>query len=91
MEKKNTGKRIKMEEGGLPIPCPRCGTEMVKCPQTTEHSKNRQTEAVVYECSDEHRCKEVVIVTKKVVNIRKAKRTKTLSTWPNVKSKDLKF
>ena len=90
MGEKKTGKRIKMEEGFLPILCPKCGKEMLECPQTLAHDKNRQTEAVVYECSDNPRCEGLVIVTTKRVGIRKVKpTTDTISGWPPVKPKDL--
>lgn len=83
-----------MEEGPFPIKCPRCGAEMSKCPQMKKHNKERKTEAVVYECSDYHRCKTTVIVTTKIVNIREAKRpdtTSALPEWPEIRPKDLNY
>jgi len=93
MEKKKNGKKVKVEGGELPIRCPKCGSQMLECIQTKKYNKNRQTEATVYECIDDHRCGEVVIVTKKVVHIRRARRKTNVqfNDWPDVKPKDLRY
>ena len=93
MENGKTGKREKAEEGELPVSCPKCGADMLECVQTKMFNKKKKTEAVVYECSDDHGCGEVAIVTKKIVNIRRAmrKRNTEISDWPDVKPRDLNF
>jgi len=92
--RKKKDKWVEMDEGFLLINCPECGGETAECPQTKKHDKKRKTEAVVYQCRDNHRCKTTVIVTTKIMNIRKAKRTRTtgpLAKLPQIKPKDLEY